>query len=183
MRCCKSRNDINLDILIWLSELRLSSKFSEVSLIRDNQGRETVWLSKGLIIKPWKSWLSLNEWLLINTCKQLVWSTRIGRNMPIWNCHTPGSSVLGSPRSSVYRDVCVQASTSRLPEPTPLTTYRVVPQSEDPPLSSECEQVDGLLKPETSHTSDQGVRGSKNPVSRWPKDMMQWNLHCSIYNI
>ncbi len=32
---------------------------------------------KGLIIK-------LNEWVLIATCKQLVWSTRIGRNMPIW---------------------------------------------------------------------------------------------------
>jgi hypothetical protein len=25
-----------------------------------------------------------NEWVLIATCKQLVWSTRIGRNMPIW---------------------------------------------------------------------------------------------------
>ena len=27
----------------------------------------------------------MNEWVLIATCKQLVWSTRIGRNMPIWN--------------------------------------------------------------------------------------------------
>jgi hypothetical protein len=26
----------------------------------------------------------MNEWVLIATCKQLVWSTRIGRNMPIW---------------------------------------------------------------------------------------------------
>jgi hypothetical protein len=25
-----------------------------------------------------------NEWVLIATCKQLVWSTRIGRNMTIW---------------------------------------------------------------------------------------------------
>jgi hypothetical protein len=25
-----------------------------------------------------------NEWVLIITCKQLVWSTRIDRNMPIW---------------------------------------------------------------------------------------------------
>ena len=37
------RNDINLDMLIWLSESSLSGLFSEVSLIRDNQGRETVW--------------------------------------------------------------------------------------------------------------------------------------------
>jgi hypothetical protein len=55
-----ARNDINLDMLIWLSE-------SSLSLIRDNQGRETVWLSKGqarhqkldyqseslLSVKPW----------------------------------------------------------------------------------------------------------------------------------
>jgi hypothetical protein len=36
------RNDINLDMLIGLSESSLSGLFSEVSLIRDNQGRETV---------------------------------------------------------------------------------------------------------------------------------------------
>jgi hypothetical protein len=54
-----ARHDINLDMLIWLSESSLSGLFSEVSLIRDNQGRETVWLSKGLIIKPWKTWLSV----------------------------------------------------------------------------------------------------------------------------
>jgi hypothetical protein len=28
--------------------------------------------------------LRMNEWVLIATCKQLVWSNRIGRNMPIW---------------------------------------------------------------------------------------------------
>jgi hypothetical protein len=38
-------------MLIWLSESRISDWFSEVSLIRDNQGKRTVWLSKGLIIK------------------------------------------------------------------------------------------------------------------------------------
>jgi hypothetical protein len=27
---------------------------------------------------------SLNEWVLITTCKQLVWSTWIVRNIPIW---------------------------------------------------------------------------------------------------
>ncbi len=26
----------------------------------------------------------MNEWVLISTCKQLVWSTRIGQNMSIW---------------------------------------------------------------------------------------------------
>jgi hypothetical protein len=46
-------------MLIWLSESNLSDGFSEVSLIRDNQGRETVWLSKDLIIKTWKTWLSM----------------------------------------------------------------------------------------------------------------------------
>jgi hypothetical protein len=50
-------------------------------------------------------------------------------------CHAPRSSVIGSPRSSAYRDVCVQASTSRLPEPTPLTVYRAVPPVA-PPLDS-----------------------------------------------
>ena len=44
-----SRNDINLDMLIWLSESRLSDLFSEVSLIRDNQGRE--FKGNSLIIK------------------------------------------------------------------------------------------------------------------------------------
>jgi hypothetical protein len=48
---------VNLDMLIWLSESFLSDLFSKVSLIRDNQGRETVWLSNGLIIKSWKAWL------------------------------------------------------------------------------------------------------------------------------
>jgi hypothetical protein len=43
--------------------------FSEVSLIRDNQGRETVWLSKGLIIKSWKVWFSLIMKSLILTDK------------------------------------------------------------------------------------------------------------------
>jgi hypothetical protein len=33
-----SRNDINLEMLIWLSESILSDLFFEVSLIRDNQG-------------------------------------------------------------------------------------------------------------------------------------------------
>jgi hypothetical protein len=41
----QSRHDINRDMLIWLSESSLAGWFSEVSLIRDNQGRETVWLS------------------------------------------------------------------------------------------------------------------------------------------
>ncbi len=53
-----TRTHINLDMLIWSSESSLSVYFSEVSLIRDNQGKETVWLSKGLIIKGWKVWLS-----------------------------------------------------------------------------------------------------------------------------
>ncbi len=44
-----SRNDIKLDMLIWLSESSLSGLFSEVSLIRDNHGRE--FKGNSLIIK------------------------------------------------------------------------------------------------------------------------------------
>jgi hypothetical protein len=93
----------------------------------------------------------MNEWVLISTCKQLVWSTRIGRNMPIWIlCLILGSGLgadlplevtgtyfraIGtwSPRSSSYRPFACQASTSRLPEPAPLTVYRSVSQV-PPPL-------------------------------------------------
>ncbi len=52
---------------------------------------------------------------------------------PVWLWRTGECSrVIGSrqsPRSSVYRDVCAQASTSRLSEPTPLTVYRAVTRS------------------------------------------------------
>jgi hypothetical protein len=37
------------------------------------------------------------------------------------------------------------------------------------------------VNPETSHSSAQGVRGSR--LSRWSEDMLQRNLHCSTYNI
>jgi hypothetical protein len=30
-------------------------------------------------------WVRGDDWVLIATCKQLVWSNRIGWNMPIWN--------------------------------------------------------------------------------------------------
>ncbi len=83
------------------------------------------WDLQTLICEPHR--LSDVEWVLIDASKQLVWSTGIGRNIPICNCHVPGSSVLGSSRSSAYKDFCVQTSTSRLSEPTPLTVYRDVP--------------------------------------------------------
>jgi hypothetical protein len=35
-------------------------------------------------VEVWRDTLP-NEWVLIATCKQLVWSTRIGRIAPIWN--------------------------------------------------------------------------------------------------
>ncbi len=31
-----------------------------------------------------RSHIRMNEWVLITTCKPLVWSNRIRRNMPIW---------------------------------------------------------------------------------------------------
>jgi hypothetical protein len=67
----------------------------------------------------------MNEWVVIVTCKQLVWSTRIDRNMPFWILclilgSDPGtdlplevtgscSRVIGtwSTRYSTYRAVCV----------------------------------------------------------------------------
>ena len=52
------RVSIEVDLLIWLSESSFLVWFSEVSLIRNNQGKVTVWLSKILIIKEWKGWLS-----------------------------------------------------------------------------------------------------------------------------
>ncbi len=45
----RTRNDIKLDMLIWLSESILSGLFSEVSLILDNQVRE--FKGNSLIIK------------------------------------------------------------------------------------------------------------------------------------
>ncbi len=77
----------------------------------------------------------LNEWVLIATRKQLVWSTRIGRNMSIWIlCLILGSGpgadlpleVTGScfraigtwsPRSSAYRVRCRRTRSHR-PSPS-----------------------------------------------------------------
>ena len=42
-------------MLIWLSESSLLGWFSEVSPIRDNQGKVTLRLSKGWIIREWKT--------------------------------------------------------------------------------------------------------------------------------
>ncbi len=52
-----------------------------------------------------------------------------------WRDHAPGPSVLGVPDTRRTEPFARQASTSRLPEPTPLTVYRVVPQV-PPPLCS-----------------------------------------------
>ena len=45
-----------VDLIIRIKSFRLV--FWSIT-VRDNQGRETVWLSKVLIIKTWKAWLSL----------------------------------------------------------------------------------------------------------------------------
>ena len=49
--------------------------------------------------------------------------------------HAPGTSVLGVPDPRRTETFARQVSTSRLPEPTPLTVYRAVPQV-PPPLCS-----------------------------------------------
>jgi hypothetical protein len=114
-------------------------------------------IKRGLTIRP------INE----STCKQLVWSTRIGRNMSIWilclilgsapganlplEVTGPCSRVIGtwSPRSSAYRTVCSPS----VDIPTPRT-----------------------------HVSAQGNRGSRTP-SRLPEDILKRNPHWSTYNI
>ncbi len=81
-----------------------------------------------------------NEWVLIATCKQLVWSTRIVRNIPIWNplpkcrvstegksgpmrcCHAPGPSVLGAPDT---RSTVVCAPSFDIPTPRTHTSNYV----------------------------------------------------------
>jgi hypothetical protein len=57
---------------------------------------------------------SMNEWVLITTCKHLVWSTRIGRSVPIWICvqlvveHIQVQSLASSLRpSDVTRDTMI----------------------------------------------------------------------------
>jgi hypothetical protein len=47
-------------------------------------------------------------------------------------CHAPGTSVLGSPDPQRTETFTRQTSTFRLPEPTPLTVYRAVPQVPPP---------------------------------------------------
>jgi hypothetical protein len=60
-------------------------------------------------------WAKLRDYVIsrVNTCSRVIGT---------W-----------SPRSSTYRPFAWQASTSRLPEPPPLTVYRAVPQV-PPPL-------------------------------------------------
>ncbi len=65
--------------------------------------------------------LTEEEWVLITTCKQLVWSTRIVRNMPIWilNNRIPGrllQSVLYCRiLSSAYRETSETVSSGNWP--------------------------------------------------------------------
>ena len=61
------RHDINLDMLIWLSESSLGDWFSEVSLIRDNQAFWDAW---------WLSWL----FRLQNVYSQIKQSGRKEKN-------------------------------------------------------------------------------------------------------
>ncbi len=103
-----------------------TSKCSVISLLTAKRNPELVLKRKSrtLVVETYRLLrctlcrgrrIVMNEWVLIATCKQLVWSTRIGRNMPIWNplpkcrvsiegksgpmrcCHAPGPSVLGAP--------------------------------------------------------------------------------------
>ena len=60
-------------IYIWVSVLwkTTSSLFSKKIMALQNKKR----------LPPF---FIDSDWVLISTCKQLVWSNRIGRNMPIW---------------------------------------------------------------------------------------------------
>jgi hypothetical protein len=88
----------------------------------------------------------LNWRVLIATCKQLVWSIRIGRNIPIWvlclilgsgpgaalplEVTGPCSRAIGtwSPRSSAYRAVYVPSVEIPTPRTHTSTVYRAVSQ-------------------------------------------------------
>jgi len=68
----------------------------------------------------------IDDWVLIVTCKQLVWSNRIGRNMPIWilclrirsgtskphRAMLQGHRYLGVPDSRLTETFAPQVSTS-----------------------------------------------------------------------
>ena len=91
-------------------------------------------------------WWYLIWRVLIATCKQLVWSIRIGRNIPIWvlclilgsgpgaalplEVTGPCSRAIGtwSPRSSAYRAVCVPSVDIPTPRTHTSTVYRAVSQ-------------------------------------------------------
>ncbi len=121
------------------------------------------------------------------------------------------SRVIGtwSPRSSAYRPFVRQASTSRLPEPTPLTSVPQVP----PPLCSDmwwphvhkhhthC-SVESVTERGATDPSPSSIRGlgrrvveawtahvlprtieDRGPPSWWSEDMLQRNPHYSTYNI
>jgi len=52
-------------------------------------------------------------------------------------CHAPGSSALGAPDPRRTETFACQASTSRLPEPTPLIVYRAVVTAGSVPICSQ----------------------------------------------
>jgi len=61
-------------ISMWKSAVSLISKIE-----KNHDFCHTEWEKVRLVFRH-----VLNEWVLIATCKHLVWSTQIGRNMPIW---------------------------------------------------------------------------------------------------
>ncbi len=64
------------------------------------------------------SFRELHEWVLIVTCKQLVWSTRIGRNMPIWIlCILETKTKVGNTVAKTPSHVPTQTSMRHQPYP------------------------------------------------------------------
>jgi hypothetical protein len=76
----------NGDCLLWFQGNR--PRFRKGVWERMKQTKSPTWpiSEKSQVTRTSKNVFekSMNEWVLITTCKQLVWSTRIGRSMPIW---------------------------------------------------------------------------------------------------
>ena len=86
------------------------------------------------VTKKWVSQRGMNCLCVLLPLENLLWAKL--RDYAISRVNTCSRAIgTWSPRSSAYRPFACQASTSRPPEPTPITVYRAVPQV-PPPLCS-----------------------------------------------
>ncbi len=69
----------------WWGTYHFKNTYSPITLANISSiNLVSIFRCSGSLINPVYVRHVDNEWVLISTCKQLVWSTRIGRNMSIW---------------------------------------------------------------------------------------------------